>query len=76
MLANWAGPDPSGADSSIVIGRTSQLEFDSATNRGIPSPKAIQDNSGKGHKQPVRRIKKKWTQEENRIVMECYCRRK
>ena len=43
-------PDPSGADSSIVSGRTSHLEFDSATNRGIPSPEAIQANSAKGNK--------------------------
>ena len=43
-------PDPSGADSSIVGGRTSHLEFDSATNRGIPSPEAIQANSAKGNK--------------------------
>ena len=57
--------DTSGTDSSTVISRTSQLGFDS-------SPEVIQDNSGKGNKQPVRRIRKKWTQEENRIVMECY----
>ena len=69
-------PDPSGADSSIVSGCSSQLEFDSATNRGIPSPEAIQGNSGKGNKQPVRRIRKKWIQEESRIVMECYYRSK
>ena len=30
----------------------------------------------KGNKQPVKRIQKKWTQEENRIVMECYYRTK
>ena len=42
------------ADSSTASGRTSQLEFDSATNRGIPSTEAIQANSGKGNKQPVR----------------------
>ena len=65
-------PDPSGADSSNVSGRTSQLKFDSATDGGICSPEAIQANSGKGNKQPVRRIRKKWTKEENRIVMECY----
>ena len=46
--------DPSGTDSSTVISRTSQLGFDS-------SPEVIQDNSGKGNKQPVRRIRKKWT---------------
>ena len=33
-------PDPTGADSSTVSGRTSQLEFNSATNIGIPSPEA------------------------------------
>ena len=38
-------PDPSEADSSPVSGRTSQLEFDSATNREIPSPEAIQATS-------------------------------
>ena len=69
-------PDPSGADSSIVSARTCQLEFDSAANRGIPSPEAIQANSGKCNKLPVRRIRKKWTKEENRIVMECYYRSK
>ena len=69
-------PDPSGADSSTVSGRTSQLEFDSATNRGIPSPEAIQANSGKGNKQPVRRIRNKWAKEENNIIMECYFRNK
>ena len=31
-------PEPSWADSSTVSGCTSQLEFDPATNRGIPSP--------------------------------------
>ena len=50
------GPDPIGADSSTFTGCTFQLEFDSATNRGIPSPEATQANSGKGNKQPVRRI--------------------
>ena len=69
-------PDLSGADSSTVSGRNSQWEFDSATNRGIPSPEAIQATSGKGNKQLVRRIQKKWTQEENWIVMECYYRSK
>ena len=64
--------DPSGADSSTISGCTFQLEFDSASNTGIPSPESIQANSGKGNKQPVRRIKKKQTQEENRIVIECY----
>ena len=49
-------PDWSGADSSTVSGRTFQLEFDSATNRGIPSPEAIQANSGKENKQPERKI--------------------
>ena len=68
-------PDPGGADSSTGSGCTSQLEFDSATNRGIPSPEAIQVSSGKGNKQPVWRIRKKWRQE-NRIVMECYYRSK
>ena len=48
--------DLSGAESFTVSGRTSQLEFDSATNRGIPSPEAFHTNSGKGNKQPVRRI--------------------
>ena len=65
-------PDPSGADSSTVSVRTSQLEFDSATNRGVPSSEAIQANPGKGNKQPVNRAPKKWKQEENGIVME-YC---
>ena len=48
--------DLRGAESFTVSGRTSQLEFDSANNRGIPSPEAIHTNSGKGNKQPVRRI--------------------
>ena len=48
------------------------LEFHSAINRGIPAPEAIQANSGKGNKQPVRGIRKIWTQEENRITMESY----
>ena len=65
-------PDPSGADSFTVSGCTSQLEFDSATNRGMPSPESIQANSGYSIKQPLRWIRRKWTQEENRIVMECY----
>ena len=69
-------PNLSGADSSTVSGPTSQLGFDSATNRGIPSPEAIQATSGKGNEQLVRRIRKKWTQEENWIVMECYYRSK
>ena len=51
-------PDPSGADSSTVSVRTSQLEFDSATNRGIPSSEAIQANPGKGNKQPLDRAQK------------------
>ena len=70
----WTGLDldPSGADSSTVSCFTSQLEFDSATNRGIPSPEALQAISGKGNKQPVRWNRKKWTQEENTIVMESY----
>ena len=78
-LRNWRtglDPNPSRADSSIVSGHISQLEFDSPTNRGIPSSEAIQANSVKGNKQPVRRIRKKWTQEENRIVMECYYKSK
>ena len=77
-LRDWqTGLDPysNRADSSNVIGRTSQLEFDSATKRGIPSPEAIQANSGKGNKQLVR-IRRKWTQEENMIVMECHYRSK
>ena len=49
-------PNPSGADSSTVSGRTSQLEFDSAICIGILSPEVVQANSGKGNKQPVRRI--------------------
>ena len=61
-------PDPTWADSSTSSGRTSQLEFNAATNRRIPSHE--------GNKQPVRRIQKKWTQEENRIVMEYYYRSK
>ena len=42
-------PHPSGADSSTVSGRASQLEVDSATNRGILSPEAIacEDDSKK-----------------------------
>ena len=52
-------PDLSRADNFTVSSRTSQLEFDSATNRGIPSPEAIQANSNKCHKQPVTRIWKK-----------------
>ena len=51
-------PDLSRAGSSTVNGRTSQLEFDSANNRGISSPEAIQSNSDKGNKQPVMRIQK------------------
>ena len=66
--------DLSGADSSTVGGCTFQLEFSPPANRGIPSPEAIQATSGKGNKQPVRWIRKKWTQEEKRIVMECYYR--
>ena len=46
------------ADSSTVRGCTFLLEFDAATNRGIPSLGAIQATSGKGNKQPVRRIQK------------------
>ena len=57
-------PDLSGAGSSTVNGRTSQLEFDSATNRGISSPEAIQANSDKGNKQPVTRIQKMDTRRE------------
>ena len=34
--------DSSGADNLTVSGHISQLEFDSATNRRIPSPEAIQ----------------------------------
>ena len=49
-----------------------RVEFDSATNRGVPSSEAIQANPGKGNKQPVNRAPKKWKQEENGIVME-YC---
>ena len=55
---NGLDPDPSGADSSTVSGRTSQPEFDAATNRGIPSPEAIQVTSGKHNKQSVWRIQK------------------
>ena len=36
--------DSSGADNLTVSGHISQLEFDSATNRRIPSPEAIQAN--------------------------------
>ena len=43
-------PNWSGADSSTASCCTSQLEFDSATNREIPSPEAIQATSGKGNK--------------------------
>ena len=74
-LRNWRtglDRDLSRADSSIVSGRNSQLEFHPATNRGIPSRETIQANSAKGNEQPVRRIRKKWTLEEYRIVMECY----
>ena len=59
-------PDPSGADISTISSIISQLEFDSVTSRGIASTKAIQDTSGKGNKQPVRRTKK-CTKEENRM---------
>ena len=41
--------------------------FNCTTKRGIPSPEAIQSNSGKDNKQYVRRIGKKWIQQENRI---------
>ena len=58
---------------SLVI---PQLKFDSTTNRRISSPEAIQANSGRENKQTVRRIRKNWTQEENRIVMESYYRNK
>ena len=51
-------PDPTGADSSTFSGHTSQLEFNSATNIGIPSPEATQATSGKGNKEPVKRIQK------------------
>ena len=51
-------PGPSGAGISTISSIISQLEFDSATSRGIASTKAIQDTSGKGNKQPVRRMKK------------------
>ena len=51
-------PNLSRAGSSTVNSRTSQLEFDSATNRGISSPEAIQANSDKGNKEPVMRIQK------------------
>ena len=66
--------DLNGADSSTVSSCTSHLQLDSVTNRGIFSPDAIQ--STKGNKQPVRKTRKKWTQEENRVVMECYYRTK
>ena len=64
----WTGldPDQSRADSFTVEGRTSQLEFDSANNRGNSSPKTILANSGNGNKQPVRRIWKKWTQKKKK----------
>ena len=55
-MTNWADPNSNGADDSTVCGRTSQLEFDAAANRGISLPEAIHDTSGKGNKQPVRRI--------------------
>lgn len=49
-LANWAGPRPEwGWQFSRDI---SLLDFDSDTNRRIPSPEAIQANSDKGNKQP------------------------
>ena len=64
-------PDLSGADSFIVSGRTSQLEFHSGTTR----EKSLHLKLFK-QLLPVRRIRKKWTQEEDRIVMECYCRSK
>ena len=57
-LQNGLDLDLSGAESSTVRGLTFQLEFDSDTNRGIPSPETIQANSGKGNKQPVRRFRK------------------
>ena len=69
-------PDPSGTDSSAVSGCTSQLKFDSASNRGISSTEAVQGNPGKDNTQSVRGIRKKWTQEGNRMVMECYYRSK
>ena len=49
-LRHWQtglGPDPSGANSSTVSGHTSQLEFDVAIKRVIPSPEAIQATSDK-----------------------------
>ena len=66
--------DLNGAGSSTVSSCTSHLQLDSVTNRGIFSPDAIQ--STKDNKQPVRRTRKKWAQEENRVVMECYYRTK
>ena len=41
--------DSSGADNLTVSGHISQLEFDSATNRRIPSPEAIQVNWTKAY---------------------------
>ena len=57
-------PNLSRAGSSTVNVRTSQLECDSATNRGISSPEAIQANSDKGNKEPVMRIQKMDTRRE------------
>lgn len=54
-------PDSSGANNSTISGRSSQVDFDAATNREISSAESIQATSGKDNKQPVRRIKKKWT---------------
>ena len=43
-----------GADSSTATGRTSPLEFDPVTNKGISLPETIPANPG--NKQPVRKI--------------------
>ena len=75
-LQTGLDPDLIRADSSTVIGRTSQMEFDSATNTGIPLSEAIQANSGESNKQPVRRIRKKWAGGKKGIIMECYYRSK
>ena len=53
-LKDWQSgldPDMRGAGSSTVSRDISLLDFDSDTNRRIPSPEAIQANSDKGNKQ-------------------------
>ena len=50
ILRDWQtglDQDPSQAERSTVSRPTFQLEFDSATNRRIPSAEAIKTNFGK-----------------------------